>query len=193
MAAGVAALGVDLNFAMLRLAQELLLEGRATYDLRRIGLVYDPVEIVVPDDAATDRVDFWAADCIALPLRAASFGLAGAINLVDCIAAPTNMLHEAARVLAPGAPAFFTTPYDWAENATERANWLGGHSDRGPLKGAGEPVLTATLQQAGFEVLSEDDDVPWQLRIHARSVMHYALHLVVCRRGRTETGQSIFS
>lgn len=181
-ATGRRVLGVDLNFAMLRLAQQLLLEGRAVYDRRRIGLIYDPVEITVPDDAATDRIDFWAADCIALPLRAGSFALAGAVNLVDCIAAPTNMLHEAARVLAPGAGAFFTTPYDWAETATEKAAWMGGHSGRGPLDGAGEQVLTATLAQAGLEVLSEEQDVPWELRIHARSVMHYSLHMVACRK-----------
>ena len=182
-ATGRRTLGVDLNFAMLRLAQQLLLEGRASYDRRRIGLVYDPVEITVPDDAPTDRIDFWAADCIALPLRAGSVGLAGAVNVVDCIAAPTNMLHEVARVLAAGAPAVFTTPYDWAEAATEKAAWMGGHSARGPLAGAGEPVLTATLEQAGFQVLSEEHDVPWELRIHARSVMQYSLHMVVCRRG----------
>lgn len=175
-------LGLDLNFAMLRLAQQLLLEGRASYDRRRIGLVYDRVEITVPDEAPTDRIDFWAADCITLPFRAECFALAGAVNLVDCIAAPTNMLHEAARVLAPGSGAFLTTPYDWAETATEKAAWMGGHSGRGPHEGAGEQILTATLAHAGFEVLSEQHDVPWQLRIHARSVMQYDLHMVACRR-----------
>ena len=163
---------------MLRLAQQLLLEGHATYDRRRIGLVYDPVEITVPADAPTDAVDFWAADAIALPLRAGSFGRAAAVNLVDCIAAPTNMLHEAARVLAPAAPAFFTTPYDWSQTATEASNWLGGHSARAPHAGAGEPVLTATLAQAGFEVIAEEHDVPWDLRMHARAVTSYRLHLV---------------
>ena len=175
-------LGVDLNIAMLRLAQRLLVEGRARYDRRRIGLVYDPVEITVPDGTQTESIDFWAADCLALPFRTGTFRLAGAVNLVDCIAGPTNMLHEAARVLAPGAGAFFTTPYDWAETATEKAAWMGGHSARGPHAGAGEPVLTATLAQAGFEVLSENHDVPWQLHIHARSVMHYQLHMLACRR-----------
>jgi hypothetical protein len=43
-------------------------------------------------------------------------------------------------------------------------------------------VLTATLAQAGFAPVAERHDLPWALRLHARSVMHYTLHLVACRR-----------
>ena len=182
MADGRTTLGADLNIAMLRLAQTLALEGRVSFDLRRIGLVYDRVEVELPNDMAGRPVDFWAVDCLALPFRAGAFGLACAVNLVDCIAAPTNLLHETARVVAPGAGAWFTTPYDWSETVTEKAAWLGGHSGRSPHAGAGEPVLTATLEQAGFDVIAEDQDVPWRLRMHARSVMHYSLHLVGCIR-----------
>ncbi len=179
---GRAVLGVDLNFSMLRLAQRLMVEGRASFPQRRIGLVYDQTEIQLPADAAKARVDFWAADCLVLPFADGRFAGAGAVNLVDCIAAPTNMLVEAARILADGAAAFFTTPYDWAETATEKAAWMGGHSDRGPFGGAAEPVLTATLQQTGFDITSEETDLPWTLRMHSRSVMQYQLHLVACRR-----------
>jgi SAM-dependent methyltransferase len=182
MAADRPVLGIDLNIAMLRLAQRLMVEGRVVFGQRRIGLVYDPVEVILPDALAGTRVDFWAADCLALPFRAGAFGLANAVNVVDCIAGPTNMLHEMARALATGAGAVVTTPYDWAETATDRTAWMGGHSDRGPLKGAGEQVLTATLTQAGLDVVAEEDDVPWHLRMHARAVMEYRLHMVGCRR-----------
>ena len=128
------------------------------------------------------RVDFWAADCLALPFADGAFGLAGAVNVVDCIAGPTEMLTELARVLMPGAGAFLTTPYDWAETATQMAGWMGGHSQRASHAGAGEPVLKATLDHVGLTPVAEADDVPWTLGIHARSVMHYRLHAVGCRR-----------
>ena len=172
----------DMNFAFLRLAQRLMLDGEAWFDRRRVGLVYDRVRVALPADAVGERLDFWAADAMALPFRAGAFGLATAINLVDSIAGPTEAVAEAARVLAAGGGAIFTTPYDWSQNAAEPARWMGGHSQRGPLKGASEPVLTATLRSHGLEPVAERDDLPWRLRLHARAEMRYSLHLVACRR-----------
>jgi hypothetical protein len=83
----------------------------------------------------------------------------------------------------PGGAGLFTTPYDWSPAAVpEIANWFGGHSQRAGHRGAGEPVLKATLEAAGFVPVSEAMDLPWALRLHARSVMHYSLHLVACSR-----------
>lgn len=175
-------LGTDLNFSMLRMAQTLMLEGRVSFPRRRVGIIYDMIEAELPAELATDRVDFWAVDAMALPFRTSQFSLSTAVNLVDCISGPTNMIAEAARVLAPGARAMFTTPYDWSATITDPVGWMGGHSQRGAVGGAAEPVLTATLAQYGFNPLAESHDVPWLLSLHARSVMHYRLHLVVAER-----------
>lgn len=175
--------GGDLNLSMLRLAQTLMLEGRAHFPRRRIGVVYDRTGVELPAGAASDRIDFWAMDSTALPFPAGRFGLAFGLNHVDCISNPTAMIAEAARVLAPGAGAVFTTPYDWSPNATEPVGWMGGHSQRGPTGGAGEPVLTATLAAQGLTPVAERDDLTWSLTMHARAVMQYRLHLVACRRG----------
>ncbi len=172
----------DLNVAFLRLAQRLMLDGEAPFDRRRVGLVYDRVRIVLPADAAGERLDFWAVDAMALPFRAGAFGLATAVNLVDSIAGPTEAVAEAARVLAPGGGAVFTTPHDWSPNAAEPARWMGGHSQRAPMQGAAEPVLTETLRSRGLEPVAERHDLPWRLRLHARAEMRYALHMVACRR-----------
>ena len=175
-------LGCDLNFSMLRLAQKLMLEGTADFPRRRIGLVYDPITISLPSGLTNVGVDFWAADSMAMPFDAGSFGLASALNLIDCIAGPTNMLAEASRLLVPGGVAIFSTPYDWSANATEPPAWIGGHSQRGPHSGAAEPVLRATLEQCGLTSRYENPSVPWKLRLHERSTMHYDLHLIVGRK-----------
>jgi hypothetical protein len=172
----------DMNFAFLRLAQRLMLDGEAHFDRRRVGLVYDRVRIAVPADAEGRRLDFWALDAMALPFRAGTFGLAVAVNLVDSIAGPTEAIAETARVLAPGGGAVFTTPHDWSANVAEPARWMGGHSQRGPSRGAAEPVLTATLRSRGLEPMAERHDLPWRLRLHAQAEMRYKLHLVACRR-----------
>ncbi len=84
----------DLNIAFLRLAQRLALEGEASFDRRRVGLVYDRVRIALPDDAPAARLDFWAVDAMALPFRSGTFGLATAMNLVDSVAGPTEAVSR---------------------------------------------------------------------------------------------------
>lgn len=172
----------DLNFSFLRFAQALALAGEATFGLRRVGLVYQPVNVCLPAGMDGAGLDFWAVDAMALPFRAGAFALATAINLVDSIAGPTEVVAEIARVLVPGGGAVFATPHDWTQNAAEPARWMGGHSQRGPLGGAAEPVLTATLGQHGLAPVAEQSGLPWRLRLHDRAVMHYDLHLVACRR-----------
>ena len=172
----------DLNFSMVRLGRHLVSTGTVRVPVRRSGIVYDEVTITLPEDPGARRLDFWALDAMALPFQAGTFGLASAINLVDCIPGPTDMIAETARVLRPGAQALFSTPYDWSANATDPIGWMGGHSQRGGAHGAGEPVLRATLEQYGLPVRREAENVPWRLALHARSVMEYNVHMLACER-----------
>lgn len=176
-------LGCDLNLSFLRLAQRLALDGAAVFPSRRIGLAYDRTLARLPEACAAAPADFWALDAQALPFPPRCFALTAAINVVDCVAAPAQILAEAARATMPGGAGLFTTPYDWSPAAVpEIANWFGGHSQRAAHRGAGEPVMKATLEAAGFTPVSEAMDLPWALRLHSRSVMHYSLHLVACTR-----------
>ena len=179
---GQVTLGADLNLAMMRTAQMLALEGEVSWERRRIGIVYDPALARLPGAYADLPVDFWAVDAMALPFLDAQFGAATAVNIVDCIPGPTNLIAEISRLLSKGAPALFTTPYDWSATVADPAAWIGGHSQRGPTKGAGEPVLHATLSQYGLIPEKELNDVTWRLALHARAVMHYSLHVLGCRR-----------
>jgi len=185
---GELVLGVDLHFAMLRLAARVLRRGVARWDRRRVGLVYDRREVPA-DLPGRDRVDFWACDATALPFPEDTFGFAASLNVVDCVASPRDALASLARVLKPGGGAVVSTPYDWSPGATPVEAWLGGHSQRGPHRGAGEPVLRALLTPGahpgaveGLEILAEDDAVSWRVRLHDRSAMDYRVHLLALRR-----------
>ncbi len=171
-------LGIDLNFAMLRIASRALREGRVRYAHRRVGLVYDRRELAF-DSPHKELVDFWCCDAAALPFANESFGLATSLNLLDCVSAPREMLHELARVTRGSV--VLATPYDWSTNATPVEGWLGGHSQRGAHRGASEPVLHALLAEAGLTVVAEEEHVPWRVRLHERSSVDYDVHLVVAR------------
>ncbi len=172
----------DLNLSMLRFGQQLAVDGAITLDLRRVGIVYDPVTLEVPSDQAGNAPDFWAIDAAALPFSTEQFGLVTGINLVDCTAAPTNVLSELLRVLKHGGGAMLATPHDWSPQATEMEYWLGGHSQRQPNQGAPEPALIETLKHLGLDEIVEDPDLTWRLRLHARSTMEYSTHAVAGRK-----------
>ncbi|MEM1428461.1 MAG: hypothetical protein AAGG09_03280 [Pseudomonadota bacterium] len=175
----------DLNLSMLRFGQSLALEGEASLAVRRVGLVYDDVPIRVPDGFADTAPEFWAVDAAALPFAMGAFGVCAGINLVDCTAAPANVITELSRVTAMGGGAVVVTPHDWSPQATGFGQWLGGHSQRGPWAGAPEPVLRATLESAGLAPVAEEMDLPWVLRLHARARMTYSTHALACRRADT--------
>jgi len=176
-------LGVDVNFSMLQVAQEVLRAGTVRYPRRRVGVVYDRRTFRV-DLRGRDQVDFWACDALALPFPPGVFAFANALNVIDCVASPQGFLHAVAGALRPGAKALLSTPYDWSANVTPVEAWIGGHSQRGPDRGASEPLLRRLLDVGAsadgvtrFRVLGEKERVMWQARLHERSTVEYAVHL----------------
>ena len=181
------ALGVDLNFAMLKTAQNVLQTGRLSYGRRRLGLVSDRREFPM-ELPGRELVDFWACDTLALPFTAGQFGMVLAINLLDCVVSPRDLLAVVRGMLQVGGSALLATPYDWSPNATPVEAWIGGHSQRGPDKGAAEPLLRALLTPGahpqsveGLTIAGEIENVPWLTRLHDRSTVTYSTHLVAAR------------
>lgn len=181
------ALGIDLNFAMLQTAQNVLQTERLSYPRRRLGLVSDQREFSV-ELPARESVDFWACDTLALPFAAGQFGTVVAMNLLDCVASPRDLLAVIRSMLQDGGSALIATPYDWSPNATPVEAWIGGHSQRGPDKGAAEPLLRSLLTPGahpqsvkGLTISGEIENVPWLTRLHERSTLAYSTHLVAVR------------
>ncbi len=199
-ATGRMVLGVDSGIALLRFAQRVLRSGEVRYDRRRVGMVYDRRTFPLNSKSA-ENVDFWIADAAALPFRGGAFAGAIALNVLDCVPDPPALLADIARVLAPGGGGILTCPYDWSSQATLADRWLGGHSQRGPQRGAAEPVLRALLAGdatampravSGLTVVAEEEAFPWRVRLHDRSAMDYDVHLLALRRdhdaGRASSG-----
>jgi len=185
-------LGVDLNFAMLRLAAGVLHTGTVRYPRRRVGVVYDRREFTVHFQRR-ENVDFWACDVTALPLPDTSLAAVVSLNVLDSVHSPLEHLRAVARVLAPDGVALLGCPYDWAPSATPVEGWLGGHSQRGPAGGSSEPVLRQLLTPGahpwsveGLALRAEIEAVPWSVRLHDRSTVSYRVHGAIAeavRRG----------
>ncbi|NJL60052.1 MAG: methyltransferase domain-containing protein, partial [Desulfobacteraceae bacterium] len=160
-------LGIDLNFAMLRTASQILRQGIVRYPKRRIGMVYDRHEFAVSFDNS-ELVDFWACDAAALPFSDQCFGTVTSLNVLDCMLSPTDHLHSLARVLKAGGTAILSTPYDWSAAVTPMESWIGGHSQRSQKRGSPEDMLRLLLTKGAhpqsvekMKIISELRAVPW--------------------------------
>lgn len=186
--AGGIVLGVDLHFPMLRVASEVLRRGVARFPFRRVGLVYDRLELPARFPQA-ENVDFWACDASALPFAKGTFAATAAMNVLDCVHSPRDLLVSLAGVLRPGGRAILSCPYDWSPSATPVEAWLGGHSQRAPTGGSSEAVLRTLLTPGAhpgsiknLKLAAERAEMPWHVRLHDRSTMTYKAHLVVAEK-----------
>lgn len=189
---GEPVLGVDMHVASLRFAQGLLRSSRVSYLRRSLGLLYERREFDVPIPAAS-LVDFWMMDVLR-PCVGAGAGkplaTITAFNLLDCVESPLGFLQQAASMLGSGGSLTVATPFDWSTTVTPIEAWIGGHSPRGYEGGKSDELLVQLLTPGGhvaslseFRVLADLRELPWHVRVHARSVMHYTLQMVVARRG----------
>jgi SAM-dependent methyltransferase/uncharacterized protein YbaR (Trm112 family) len=180
-------LGVDLHFAMLRVASEILRHGTVKYSRRRTGLVYERREFPA-HFAKSENVDFWACDAAALPFAAGKFSMAVNLNLLDCVYSPKDLLSSLAHAVMTGGKVVLSCPYDWSASATPIEGWIGGHSQRSPLGGSCEAVLRTLLTPGGpgsvngLKLTAEREGPEWHVRLHDRSTMTYKVHLVVAER-----------
>jgi SAM-dependent methyltransferase/uncharacterized protein YbaR (Trm112 family) len=176
------AVGVDLSFAMLRVAERARRERRAVFPLRRVGMVFDRRDYALPDMPA-ERMSFWCCDVNNLPFSVATFHGALSLNVLDCVPSPLQHLTEMARALAGGAPVLLSAPYDWSPNATPLAQWIGGHSQRSDAHGSSAAELRRILRtlDLGLAIEEERDRVPWRVYVNERASMDYAVHMLRLR------------
>lgn len=180
-------LGVDLNFSMLKVARGVIEQGRVTYPLRQEGIVYERRSFPVNFENLS-RIDFWVCDAVSLPFSKNVFSGAASFNVLDCLWSPYEHLQEISRILLPQAKAIVSTPFDWSANVTPIEAWLGGHSQRAQHKGSGSAFLRALLssEKSPAELrqlaILREENVPWNLRLHNRSLMQYKTYLMILQK-----------
>lgn len=179
-------LGIDVSTPLARVARSAIASGGVRYARRRVGLAYDRREFAVAIDGA-ERADIWICDALALPFAPESFALAVGLNVLDCLVNPAAGLAEIDRVLRPQGGLLLSVPFDWTANVTPVEGWIGGHSQRGPHEGRAEAILDLMLSDGplasgGLRRQGATREIPWHVRIHERSCMHYQAHLVAARR-----------
>ena len=178
-------LGIDVNFSMIRVAQSILRKNRLQYGLRKVGITYRWRDYPVSLDGA-EFVDFWVADALCLPFADHTMQTVHSMNVLDCVAEPVKHLKEMSRIQKDDGQIGVVCPYDWSPNAVDFQFWVGGKNQIQPMEGASDQIMHWLLcadspvpELAKSKVLYEQADLPWAIRVHDRSVMHYKTHLLV--------------
>jgi 2-polyprenyl-3-methyl-5-hydroxy-6-metoxy-1,4-benzoquinol methylase/uncharacterized protein YbaR (Trm112 family) len=180
-------LGIDMNFSLLRVAQQILRENRVTFPLKRSGVVFERHQYEL-ELKKRENVDFWACDALALPFAEQSFAFVDAMNVFDAVSAPRKLLVAMRDMLKPGANAVLATPYDWS-HTTPMEKWVGGRFHVNPEDSTPESLVRKMLSPQNnpqavknLSLIGDIEEHPWELRIHDRHISNYSVHIFACER-----------
>lgn len=164
---------VELHFGAQRRARHLLAGDTVAYARRRLGRTYTSA---TARGSATPNATLVCGDALDPPLVPGVFDRVVAINLVDSVARPRQLLAVLDQLCKPGGELVLASPYSWQSAVMDDAERLG------------DGELAAWL--AGRYRILDEADLPWHLRRDARSAATYSIHYVRAGKiGRPESVQ----
>ncbi len=151
--------GLDMSVAFVKVAKQLLKEGRVDFPLTTEGLLAETKTIVLEKGWRPERVEFIVADALALPFPKETFSLLASLNLLDKVPKPLLHLKEMDRTARQrGALFLFSDPFSWSEEVSRVEDWLGG---KGMGEFSGEGIHNVRfLLEGGRGILQR----PWGIR-----------------------------
>lgn len=162
--------GVDLQFAAVRRAKRLLAGEPVAYARRMIGRSYERAVAKGIKRAAT----VVCGDALDAPFVPGAFDRVVALNLLDSVPHPRQLIAVVDALCAPGGEILLSSPYAWQSNVMAEDERFGGADPAA--------ALVEMLTGRGFTVVDEAE-LPWTLRRDARSTLIYRSHYVRARKG----------
>ena len=160
--------GIDLHFGALRRARRVLSGDPLAYARRQVGRHYAPATARAGELAAP-RVTLICGDALDPPLAPGFFDRVAALNLLDAVVDPPQLLDVLDGLCAPGGELLIASPYSWQSGTTDEERRIG----------AGDPAaeLGRRLRDKGFRV-DDEAELLWWLRRDARSGHAYSVHWI---------------
>ena len=182
-------LGIDVDFRMLQVAQQVLGSKTVTFPLKRTGIRFARHHFNVQFDN-TLQVDFWACDALALPFKYGTFQFINALNVFDVNPSPKHLLLSIGNALGGNGQALLSTPYDWSPPVPMN-NWVGGRGRPDNETGESEQLLRQMLTSSNLpalkniNIVGEIESLPWHVRVHSRRTALYDVHVIACKKTAT--------
>jgi uncharacterized protein YbaR (Trm112 family)/SAM-dependent methyltransferase len=160
--------GIDLHFGAVRRARRLLAGESLAYGRRMVGRHYATVHARA---TATANVAFICADALDPPLLPQMYQRVVALNLLDSVSSPRQLLAVIDNLCAPGGEILLASPYSWQSSVVDRREQFG----------AADPAAALIGMLGGYRI-EEQAEVPWTLRRDARSSVAYRTHYLRARK-----------
>jgi uncharacterized protein YbaR (Trm112 family) len=165
--------GVELHFATLRRARRMLAGETVAYERRMYGTVYEPASAT---GIATTNITLVCGDALDPPLVPGVYQRVVALNLLDSVSSPRQLLSVIDGLCAIGGEIILSSPYSWQTDITDE-----------PLGGACPDVALVEILETGANLgaryaIEDNCDLPWTLRRDARSSANYRIHYVRARK-----------
>lgn len=157
-------LGVDRSFRAILSARRYLLRAPEPLADYRMESERGRWEIAqLPDPPPAENLDFVVASGAALPVATAGAACVAALNVICAAAEPQALLDDFSRALVSGGVLLVSSPY-WSD-------------DDEPA--IGNPESLRRVLKPSFDLVAEDEMVPWVLRLATRRWNVYLCHCLV--------------
>ena len=147
------------------------------YRKRKEGTLFHEETKIDLSTVVTSNTEFIVADAVNLPFASSSFGTATCFNLIDVVESPEKLLDSLSRILNTEGDLIIADPYHWILAHEKQEDWIGGKL-AGKYSGLSEEAVNRALEDKGFAIDAEEDEIPWLLRIHDRAYDFYKIHLI---------------
>lgn len=166
--------GLDLQFGAVRRARKILDGERVAYGRRMAGRHYEPAAVQVAPKQG--RWTLLCADALDPPLVPGRYDRVVALNVLDSVARPRQLLTVMNGLCRPGGELILSSPYAWQSSVMEDAERIGGADPAGAVA-----ELVRSGLGARYEI-EEEAEVSWTLRRDARSAVDYRVHYLRARK-----------
>ncbi|MGE0400070.1 MAG: methyltransferase domain-containing protein [Kofleriaceae bacterium] len=171
--------GVDMHAGAMRRARRILDGERVAFGRRIAGRHYQPAVVHAGDRALPEsRHTLVCGDALDPPLIHGMFGRVVALNLLDSVSQPRQLLSVIDGLCARGGEVILSSPYAWQSTVMADAERIGG----------ADPAAEVTrIFREGIELtapytIEEECDLAWTLRRDARSTVTYRTHYLRARK-----------
>jgi uncharacterized protein YbaR (Trm112 family)/SAM-dependent methyltransferase len=170
------AIGLDMHFGAVRRARRLLAGESLAYARREIGRHY--AAATATGKRTTDR-ELVCADALDPPLLPDIFDRVIALNLLDSVAHPRQLLSVIDGLCAIGGEIIVSSPYAWQSSVMGEDERFGGADPAAALR----ELLTGGIGLRARYRIEDESEISWTLRRDARSSVTYRTHYVRARKG----------
>jgi uncharacterized protein YbaR (Trm112 family) len=172
-------IGIDMHAGALRRARRILSGERVTYARRMIGRHYAAAAVAAGPSVPAVQRQLVCSDVLDPPLLPEAFDRVVALNMLDSVPHPMQLLSVIDGLCAPGGEIVLACPYQWQSSVMAEHERFGGADPAAALVS----ILSSGHGLRRAYTVEDQAEIPWTLRRDARSSVSYRTHYVRARKG----------